>query len=181
MVPYTLSFGEVDETWLPDVGGKGANLGELTRAGFPSPRRYTTEAQRHGGIPSPGNHHEPSVPHPVLVVHRPQRRGICHIDPEAVVEHRLSLQDDGDSIGAARQSQPSLWHRRDSQKRLVRVCGNAKWQPTLSASRTAAAGSWVSSGGTASMATPTRPTNARSTLAPRKLMQYLLVRGQQQL
>src|SRR5262249_8364565 len=37
MGPYTLSFDEVDGTRLPEVGGKGANLGELTRAGFPVP------------------------------------------------------------------------------------------------------------------------------------------------
>src|SRR5262245_20168393 len=37
MGPYTLSFGEVDWTRLTEVGGKGANLGELTRAGFPVP------------------------------------------------------------------------------------------------------------------------------------------------
>ena len=48
MGPYTLSFGEVDQTRLPDVGGKGANLGELTRAGFPVPPGYcvTTAAYR---------------------------------------------------------------------------------------------------------------------------------------
>src|SRR6516165_6312591 len=48
MGPYTLSFGEVDATRLPDVGGKGANLGELTRAGFPVPPGYcvTTAAYR---------------------------------------------------------------------------------------------------------------------------------------
>jgi pyruvate,water dikinase len=48
MGPYTLSFGEVDETRLPDVGGKGANLGELTRAGFPVPPGFcvTTGAYR---------------------------------------------------------------------------------------------------------------------------------------
>src|SRR3974377_286081 len=46
--PYTLLFGEVDETRLPDVGGKGANLGELTRAGFPVPPGFcvTTAAYR---------------------------------------------------------------------------------------------------------------------------------------
>jgi pyruvate,water dikinase len=46
--PYTLSFGEVDETRLPEVGGKGANLGELTRAGFPVPPGFcvTTAAYR---------------------------------------------------------------------------------------------------------------------------------------
>src|SRR5215831_15316862 len=48
MGPYTLSFGEVDETRLPDVGGKGANLGELPRAGFPVPPGFcvTTAAYR---------------------------------------------------------------------------------------------------------------------------------------
>src|SRR5262245_30908206 len=45
---YTLSFGEVDATRLPDVGGKGANLGELTRAGFSVPPGFcvTTAAYR---------------------------------------------------------------------------------------------------------------------------------------
>src|SRR5262249_61840957 len=48
MGPYTLSFGEVDGTRLSDVGGKGANLGELTRAGFPVPPGFcvTTAAYR---------------------------------------------------------------------------------------------------------------------------------------
>jgi pyruvate,water dikinase len=48
MRPYTLSFDEVDATRLPDVGGKGANLGELTRAGFPVPPGFcvTTAAYR---------------------------------------------------------------------------------------------------------------------------------------
>jgi hypothetical protein len=48
MGPYTLSFAEVDQTRLPDVGGKGANLGELTRAGFPVPPGFcvTTAAYR---------------------------------------------------------------------------------------------------------------------------------------
>src|SRR5262249_26314509 len=48
MGPYTLSFDDVDGTRLPDVGGKGANLGELTRAGFPVPAGFcvTTAAYR---------------------------------------------------------------------------------------------------------------------------------------
>jgi pyruvate,water dikinase len=48
MEPYTLSFGEVTATRLPEVGGKGANLGELTRAGFPVPPGFcvTTAAYR---------------------------------------------------------------------------------------------------------------------------------------
>jgi pyruvate,water dikinase len=48
MGPFTLSFDEVDGTRLPEVGGKGANLGELTRAGFPVPPGFciTTAAYR---------------------------------------------------------------------------------------------------------------------------------------
>jgi pyruvate,water dikinase len=48
MGPYTLSFDEVDGTRLPEVGGKGANLGELRRAGFPVPAGFcvTTAAYR---------------------------------------------------------------------------------------------------------------------------------------
>ena len=48
MGPYALSFDQVDGTRLPDVGGKGANLGELTRAGFPVPPGFcvTTAAYR---------------------------------------------------------------------------------------------------------------------------------------
>jgi pyruvate,water dikinase len=48
MGPNTLSFGDVDRTRLSDVGGKGANLGELTRAGFPVPPGFcvTTAAYR---------------------------------------------------------------------------------------------------------------------------------------
>ena len=38
-------FDEIDKTMLPLVGGKGANLGEMTRAGFPVPKGFclTTE------------------------------------------------------------------------------------------------------------------------------------------
>jgi pyruvate,water dikinase len=48
MEPYTLSFVELDGTRLREVGGKGANLGELTRAGFPVPPGFcvTTAAYR---------------------------------------------------------------------------------------------------------------------------------------
>src|SRR5262249_20696355 len=35
--PWVLPFSEIDRTSLPLVGGKGASLGELTRAGFPVP------------------------------------------------------------------------------------------------------------------------------------------------
>jgi hypothetical protein len=45
-----LFFDEIDSALLPLVGGKGANLGELTRAEFPvppasvSPRRHTSRS-----------------------------------------------------------------------------------------------------------------------------------------
>lgn len=41
-----LFFEEIDHSFLPQVGGKGANLGELTRAGLPVPPGFciTTEA-----------------------------------------------------------------------------------------------------------------------------------------
>lgn len=35
-----LFFNEIDQTMLPQVGGKGANLGEMTRAGFPVPKGF---------------------------------------------------------------------------------------------------------------------------------------------
>lgn len=46
MDKYVLSFHEIDQTYLPYVGGKGANLGEMTKAGFPVPPGFcvTTRA-----------------------------------------------------------------------------------------------------------------------------------------
>ena len=35
--PYVLTFKQIDKHDLPLVGGKGANLGEMTHAGFPVP------------------------------------------------------------------------------------------------------------------------------------------------
>ena len=32
---YVMHFNEVDRRNLPEVGGKGANLGEMSKAGFP--------------------------------------------------------------------------------------------------------------------------------------------------
>ncbi|MEH7504171.1 phosphoenolpyruvate synthase [Neobacillus drentensis] len=48
MVQYVLSFNEIDKSSLPFVGGKGANLGEMSRAGFPIPQGFciTTFAYR---------------------------------------------------------------------------------------------------------------------------------------
>ncbi|MFX4263448.1 phosphoenolpyruvate synthase [Pelotomaculum propionicicum] len=40
MNPYVFYFDQIDNTRLPDVGGKGANLGEMSRAGFPVPRGF---------------------------------------------------------------------------------------------------------------------------------------------
>lgn len=48
MEKYVQSFKEIDKTCLPYVGGKGANLGEMTKAGFPVPQGFcvTTYAYR---------------------------------------------------------------------------------------------------------------------------------------
>jgi pyruvate,water dikinase len=48
MVQYVLSFNEIDKSSLPYVGGKGANLGEMSKAGFPVPKGFcvTTAAYR---------------------------------------------------------------------------------------------------------------------------------------
>lgn len=45
---YTLFFNEINKKDLPLVGGKGANLGEMTQAGFPVPNGFcvTTEAYK---------------------------------------------------------------------------------------------------------------------------------------
>jgi rifampicin phosphotransferase len=37
---YVLKFNEIDKSYLPYVGGKGANLGEMTRAGLPVPEGF---------------------------------------------------------------------------------------------------------------------------------------------
>jgi rifampicin phosphotransferase len=46
---YVLHFDEIDRRSLPVVGGKGANLGEMSKAGFPVPPGFciTTSAYRH--------------------------------------------------------------------------------------------------------------------------------------
>ncbi|TCL36893.1 pyruvate,water dikinase [Anaerospora hongkongensis] len=47
-LPYVLFFDQVDRSHLFQVGGKGANLGELTQNGFPVPSGFciTTEAYK---------------------------------------------------------------------------------------------------------------------------------------
>lgn len=48
-LPYILWFKDIDKEDGAFVGGKGANLGEMTRAGFPVPEGFvvTSEAYRH--------------------------------------------------------------------------------------------------------------------------------------
>lgn len=48
MDKYVLNFNEIDKSDLHYVGGKGANLGEMTKAGFPVPQGFcvTTKAYR---------------------------------------------------------------------------------------------------------------------------------------
>ncbi|MEK3915251.1 phosphoenolpyruvate synthase [Paenibacillus sp. FSL H7-0331] len=48
MKGYVLDFAQIDEDSIPIVGGKGANLGVMTRAGFPVPPGFcvTTSAYR---------------------------------------------------------------------------------------------------------------------------------------
>ncbi|ERI10198.1 hypothetical protein HMPREF0083_01704 [Aneurinibacillus aneurinilyticus ATCC 12856] len=48
MKKYVLNFNEIDKSDLAYVGGKGANLGEATKASFPVPQGFcvTTEAYR---------------------------------------------------------------------------------------------------------------------------------------
>ncbi|MDD3317773.1 MAG: PEP/pyruvate-binding domain-containing protein, partial [Methanosarcina sp.] len=48
MSTYVMHFNEVDRINLPEVGGKGANLGEMSKAGFPVPLGFciTTSAYR---------------------------------------------------------------------------------------------------------------------------------------
>ncbi len=38
--PFVLTFKEIDKNDIPIVGGKGANLGEMTQAGFPVPEGF---------------------------------------------------------------------------------------------------------------------------------------------
>ncbi|TCP25591.1 phosphoenolpyruvate synthase [Scopulibacillus darangshiensis] len=40
MEKYVLKFNEIDKSYLPYAGGKGANLGEMTKAGFPVPQGF---------------------------------------------------------------------------------------------------------------------------------------------
>lgn len=43
--PYIMWFSEINHSNLPQVGGKGANLGELTKAGIPVPNGFCVTAQ----------------------------------------------------------------------------------------------------------------------------------------
>ena len=52
MNKYVVWFKDVDKEDGPTVGGKGANLGELTRAGLPVPPGFIVTAE--GSISSVG-------------------------------------------------------------------------------------------------------------------------------
>ncbi len=43
--PLILFFKDIDKTSLPQVGGKGANLGEMTQAGFPVPNGFAVTVE----------------------------------------------------------------------------------------------------------------------------------------
>jgi len=45
MSVFVLKFNEIDREDIGLVGGKGANLGEMTRAGFPVPNGFCVTAQ----------------------------------------------------------------------------------------------------------------------------------------
>ena len=46
MESYVLNFNEIDKKDLAFVGGKGANLGEMTKAGFPVPQGFCVTTER---------------------------------------------------------------------------------------------------------------------------------------
>ncbi|KKQ95114.1 MAG: Phosphoenolpyruvate synthase [Candidatus Woesebacteria bacterium GW2011_GWB1_43_14] len=43
--PLILFYNEIDKSDIPSVGGKGANLGEMTKAGFPVPNGFAVTVQ----------------------------------------------------------------------------------------------------------------------------------------
>ena len=44
MEKITLPFSQINISSVPDAGGKGANLGELTKAGIPVPPGFVVTA-----------------------------------------------------------------------------------------------------------------------------------------
>ncbi|HLC43541.1 MAG TPA: PEP/pyruvate-binding domain-containing protein, partial [Patescibacteria group bacterium] len=44
-VPFIMWFKDIRKEDIPQVGGKGANLGELTSAGIPVPNGFCITAQ----------------------------------------------------------------------------------------------------------------------------------------
>ena len=48
--PLIISFSDIRSTDLPLVGGKGANLGEMTHAGFPVPDGFCLTTKRVSAI-----------------------------------------------------------------------------------------------------------------------------------
>jgi len=85
---YTLFFDEISKKDLPIVGGKGANLGELTRAGFPVPHGFcvTTEAYQsfieYNGIENP----EPLIK-PILSIIHTSETGIHRAEYHTLIKN----------------------------------------------------------------------------------------------
>src|SRR5579859_1014837 len=52
LTPLVMPFHEIDASMLPQVGGKAANLGELTRAGFPVPPGFCLTTQAYTSVTS---------------------------------------------------------------------------------------------------------------------------------
>ncbi|SHN63814.1 phosphoenolpyruvate synthase [Desulfitobacterium chlororespirans] len=55
---YTLFFNDIDQKDLPLVGGKGANLGEMTKAGFPVPDGFCVTTTSYQEFLNINNLHE---------------------------------------------------------------------------------------------------------------------------
>src|SRR5262249_43174560 len=124
--PWVLAFAEVDRTRLALVGGKGANLGEMTRAGFPVPpgfcvtaaayRRFLAGHPNPDGLvasPHPQARSPPPaalVPGPVEAVPRPAgavRQALPRLPIPAPVEEAVLAAWDqlgGDAVCAVRSS-----------------------------------------------------------------------------
>ena len=53
-VGYVVGLDEIGQTQIAEVGGKGANLGELTRAGLPVPPGFVLTADAYLGAMEQG-------------------------------------------------------------------------------------------------------------------------------
>ncbi|TEB13782.1 PEP/pyruvate-binding domain-containing protein [Pelotomaculum propionicicum] len=89
MSGYIMHFHELDSSSLPEVGGKGANLGEMSKAGFPVPPGFclTTSAYRDFLATSP----EMDELLELLVTLQPDRLGEISKLGKQVRDHLQSL------------------------------------------------------------------------------------------